>query len=65
MDLGKLHRAGFAISVYEVPDHHVDIGRNQVQYYCGSAKLVRIMSVKEAKDEFRQSKRETNEVIYG
>jgi hypothetical protein len=65
LDLGKLHRAGFSVSVYEVPANHVDIGRNQVQYYCRSATLVRIMSVKEAKDEFRQSKRVTHEVIYG
>lgn len=65
MDLGKLHRAGFAVSVYEVPDSHVDIGRSQVQYYCGSANLVRIMSVKEAKDEYRQSKRVIHEAVYG
>ncbi|EHU8781040.1 hypothetical protein N0S44_000275 [Escherichia coli] len=65
MDLGKLHRAGFAISVYDVPDNHVDIGRNQVQYYCGSAILVRIMSVKDAKVEYRQSKRVIHEVLYG
>ena len=65
MDLGKLHRAGFAVSLYEVPDHHVDIGRNQVQFHYRSATLVRIMSIKEAKDECRHSKRIIHEAVYG
>lgn len=65
MDLGKLHRAGFSVSVYEVPDAHVDIGHNQVQYYCASATLVRILSVREAKDEFRKTKRLIHEEVYG
>lgn len=65
LDLGKLHRAGFAVSVYEVPDDHVDIGHSQVQYYCGSAKLLRIMSVKEAKEEFRATRFNKEEISYG
>ncbi|HCQ0858751.1 TPA: hypothetical protein OGU99_000677 [Escherichia coli] len=65
MDLGKLHCSGFSVFVYEVPDNHVDIGHNQVQYYCGSAKLLRIMSVKEAKEEFRATRFNKEEMAYG
>ena len=50
-DLGRLHRAGFQVAVYEVPDNHVEIGGHQVQYSVGSAELIRIMSVREMKDE--------------
>lgn len=55
-DLGRLHRSGFQVFVYEVPDNHVDVGGHQVQYYIGSANLVRIMSVREMKQEYRQMK---------
>lgn len=46
-DIQALSAAGFAVSEYEVPYQHVDIGLHQVQYYKKSAQLLAIHDVNE------------------